>query len=496
MIGRKIIIQFFGVGLSSILGFFTLSLTARFFGPSLLGELNYFLGILGLILLFSDLGFSRAHIKFIADKKNISPKIGVFLSIKSVLLFIFLLAALFYFYFFLRQETSSIKSLAFFILLFYEFFYRFGSSILISFEGLQLVAVQNIVLNFGKLAKLIGIIFFLFFAKNIIGLSLSYLLEALAVLILSAWFIRRFFPLSWSTKVFKKYFYYTLPFFVIFPLSYIQGNIDVIILRNFWTASAVGYYAAAIGLTAFVKSLYGVLITLFFPKISQLYSKGQLKKIQQYTDLTIKYLLIFFIPVFLALYIFRNELIILVLGQDFMPSIEIFSLSLIGIFILMISSPYDHLLYATGKHKILVPLAVATVSLSIILQLIFVPKTLFSLNMFSLGAEGTVLANIIVWFISAVVEIYLVFKFFKIKPFSKGLAIFLIGFLIFLVYSFLGIGNLFFAKILFLIAGLSVFYFSLKYLGIIASSDVKYMRIILNPKKIAKEGVRQVKNNE
>ncbi len=161
----------------------------------------------------------------------------------------------------------------------------------------------------------------------------------------------------------------------------------------------------------------------------------------------------------------------------------------------MISSPYTHLLYATGKHKILVPLTAVAVVLSILLQLILVPTTLFSLNMFSLGAEGTILANIIVWFLSAIVEIYLVFKFFKIKPFSKGLAIFLIGFLIFFVYLFLGIENLFFAKILFLTTGLFVFYFSLKYLGIIAGSDVKYMRMILNPKKIAKESIRQVKND-
>lgn len=492
MIGRKIITQFLGVSLSSFLSFLTLSLTARFFGAQILGDVNYFLAILGILLIFSDFGFSRAHVKFIADKKKIREKMAVFLSIKLTLLFIFLIGALFYLFFFLRHTSADYKIFAFIILMLYEFFNRIGSSILLIFEGLQIIAVQNFIMLITKLIKLGTIILAFLCLKNLLGLSLSYLTEGFSFLILAIFYAKKYFVFSFKKDIFYQYFYYSLPFFIIYPLTYIQGNIDVVILKNFWNSSTVGYYSAAISLTAFLKTLYGVLITLFFPKISQLYAKNDLNKIQEYTNLTVKYLLVIFTPLFLGFYFFKNEFIFLTLGKEFSPSVTIFSLSLVGIIILMISSPYDHILYATGRHKILAPLTILTVGLTIILQLILVPKSLFSISLFGLGGSGAVLANLTAWFLSAIVKIYLVYRYFKIKPQLKSFYILIFAFLAVIIFRQ---EQIFIGKLLYLMLILSIFYIFIRTFRIIQSADVKYAKLVFNPIKIVQQ-IKQELINE
>jgi len=484
MIGRKIIIQFIGVSLASFLGFLSLSLSARFFGAETLGEINYYLGILGIMLLFSDFGFSRAHVRFVADKKGIKEKVTVFLAVKLLLLSLFLVSAIFYLFFLFSRNEANYKIFTFLILIFYEFFNRLGSSILLTFEGLQLVTIQNLTVGMTKLIRIIGLIFSILWMRNLLGLSISYFLEGFSLFIIIIFISKKYFFSPFNQKLFKEYFYYSLPFFVIYPFTYIQGNLDMVILKNFWNSATVGYYSAAIGLTAFLKTLYGVLITLFFPRVSQLFAKNELNKIQQYTDLAIKYLLLTFTPILLSLYFFSKEFTTFVLGKEFGPSINIFSLSLAGIVILMISSPYDHVLYAAGKHQIIAPLTVLSVGLAGIFQLIFVPKNLFGINLFGLGALGSVLANLLAWFSAALVKIYLVYYYLKIKPYLKSFYIIILTLFIIILFPQ---DQIFLVKSLYLMLTLTTFYIIMKKIRIIQSADIKYLRLVFSPIKIIQQ---------
>lgn len=496
MLGRKIILNFFGVALSSILGFLLVIFTARLFGPSVLGEVNYYLAILGLLLLFSDLGFSRAHIRFIANKKKIKEKTGVFLAIKAFLLLLFVIAGIFYYYFVLRLSSSSVKTLAFGLLLAFEVFNRMGSSMLLTFEGLKKVVLKNTIITASKVSKLIALILISLSFKNVLGLSFAFLVEGVVLFALSLFFIKQYFPLKWSNVIFKKYFVYSLPFFAIYPLTYFQVNIDILLLKNFWNASTVGYYSAAIGIAAYLKTLNGVFITLFFPKVSQLFSSGSIKKISRITNLLVKYILIVFIPIFLFLYLFKTEIILILLGSQFIPSADIFAFSLLGIFFLMISSPYDHLIYAAGKHKIMVFITLFSVFFSVLLQLIAVPETLFGFKMLGLGGMGTVLVRNTIWFFSALIQIKLVGKYFKIGFFKQGLPV--------IIYFFLALTAIYFfdlsaisigLKLLVFIITTMIFYLLSVATKLAALKDWHYFKSLLNPKALLKEGVKDFSND-
>jgi len=94
MIGKNVLTQIVLTLVGSVVGFISLSLSARLFGPFILGHLAYVFGITGLIFAFSDLGLSKAQIHFTAAYDSAKKTLGSFLLLKSGLLLATSVAAL------------------------------------------------------------------------------------------------------------------------------------------------------------------------------------------------------------------------------------------------------------------------------------------------------------------------------------------------------------------------------------------------------------------
>ncbi|MBU1322652.1 oligosaccharide flippase family protein, partial [Patescibacteria group bacterium] len=343
MIGQNALIQILSTVLSAVITFFTLSFSARIFGPEILGNLAYLLSLTGLIFAFSDLGFSRAHIHYTAHSKNLGNNLGTFLTIKSIL---FLTSSFLAVGYYLLSNAPSYW-LLFSLIIVYEVLTRLSDSILITFEALQQSLPQNLIKLIAKLFRLTAILFMAKILVSDLGFSLTYLVEAVALIILSLWLLTRFKPLGFNQPLANKYLLYSLPFFAIIPLSYLQTNSLVLILRKFQPASEVGYYSAANQLVGFIKTLYAAVMIYFFPKISQFHQQNNSLAIKDYVQSAFRYLLTWFTPVFMLLYWFRQEVVLLILGPDFLPAVPVFSVFLLGIYLLMIIAPFDQVLFAT-----------------------------------------------------------------------------------------------------------------------------------------------------
>lgn len=384
MIGKNILTQLFISGWISLLSLVILSISARTFGVEVFGQIAYYLALLGVVFAFSDLGLSRAHIHFTAYQDKPKKTLGTFLTLKSVLFFFCLITASIYGYF--SQELSII----FWVLISSELFSRFADSILITYEGLQQSLPQNLIRFIAKVIKLIGLLIIIMITRNSLGYSLTYLIESFTTLIIAGVIIKKFSPLLFSKPLASDYIRYSLPFMVIIPLSYFQSSSIPIILRHFSNLTQVGYFAAAFSIFSFLKTLSGSLMIYFFPKISSLYKDKQFAAIQQYTDLAVKFSVIIFLPIISLLYLFRHLIIRLVLGVDFLGAVGTFSWLLIGFFILLISAPYDHVLFATRNHRIMALTTSVSLIILIGLSLILVPQY---------GSSGSAMALTISWLI-------------------------------------------------------------------------------------------------
>ena len=98
-------------------------------------------------------------------------------------------------------------------------------------------------------------------------------------------------------------------------------------------------------------------------------------------------------------YLLKKELILLILGSQFTPAIPVFSLFLLGTFLLMILAPYDYILFATKNHRPLVKVNIISLILSLFLAFWLTP---------SLGAKGIIIASIGAWSLSGVLHFYLI----------------------------------------------------------------------------------------
>ena len=415
MMGQNVLIQILASGISSLITFLTISITARLFGPEVLGVLAYLLGLTGLIFAFSDLGLSRAHVYFTAALKKPSKTLGTFLRLRlSLLIASAILATIMAFI-----KSAEYKGL-FSLILFYVLSTRIAESILITFEALQLSLPQNLIRLISKLIKLVAVLVIgLKISITSLGYSWTFAIESLSLLCLSFWLLTsnnfglkkiNFFPLKFDKSLANKYLAYSLPFFFIIPLSYFQDNGIIVILEKLGSTTQVGFYSAVSGLAGFIKSLFGAVMVFFFPRISLLFSTRDFKSIQRYTDLVVKYLLILFTPLLLGLFFMRFEVINLILGTQFNPAVPVFSLFLLGMFLLMLTAPYGYVLYATKNHRPLIFVNVISLILAILASIILVP---------TLGAVGSVLASIIAWSFSGFFFLRLIKKHLKLTVLPK-----------------------------------------------------------------------------
>ena len=468
MIGKNALIQIISSALSAIITFFTLSFSARIFGPEILGNLAYLLSLTGLIFAFSDLGFSRAHIHYTAHSKKLGQNLGTFLTLKSIL---FITSGILAVGYYLLSNAPSYWFL-FSLIIVYEMLTRFSDSILITFEALQQSLPQNLIKLIAKLFRLAAILLMAKILVSNLGFSLTYLAEAVALIVLSFWLLTRFKPLRFNRSLANKYLLYSLPFFAIIPLSYLQTNSLVLILRKFQPASEVGYYSAANQLVGFIKTLYAAVMIYFFPKISQFHQQNNPLAIKEYIQSAFRYLLTWFTPLFMFVYWFRQEVVLLILGQDFLPSVPIFSVFLLGIYLLMIVAPFDQVLFATKNHRPLVLVNFISLILAVLFCWFLSPR---------LGAVGAVIASIVAWGVSGVWHLILIKTRLKFKLLLNFPGLILPAVCLTLLTQLIinYFHPVFVLKLLLSGLAIIIYFISLSALKLITHQDVKYLKSVL-----------------
>lgn len=387
--GKKVIIQFILSSFTGLVAFLALVLAARFFGPTVLGQIAYYVGLMGFCFAFSDLGLSRAHVYFTASLSDKTRILTSLMVIKLPLIFVCGLAAL------IVGQWSQPLSAVFVILVLNEIFSRLGDVLLVTFEGKETAWPQNILKLFAKIMKLTAIIGLGLALNNAFSYSLTFLAEAIIIFNGALWLTRQFWSSGFDKKIIRQYVIYALPFALVMPLSYFQENGLIVMIKHFWSSKELGYYSAAFGLFGFLKMFSGSLMTFFFPAISRLYSQKNFVAIQQYTDLAVKFSVTLLLPLLSLLYFTKQLLINILLGPQYSASAAIFGWLLIGVFILAVFAPYDYVLYATRKHKAIIGINLFTTILVLSMSFFLIPN---------FGAKGAAIANVVGWFLSGLLQ--------------------------------------------------------------------------------------------
>jgi len=113
-------------------------------------------------------------------------------------------------------------------------------------------------------------------------------------------------------------------------------------------------------------------------------------------------------------FLLRKEIILFVLGQDFLPAIPVFGWMLLAIFILLLINPYEYALYATKKHASLVKVNLISLILSLLLSV-------YLMSYWNLGAIGAAIVNLIIWSFSGFYSLFLIKNHFGFSFYPSAL---------------------------------------------------------------------------
>lgn len=360
--------------ITKFFGFFITLILVRNLGPANYGIYSF---ILVNILVFSalfDFGMENTAIRFSnQDKEKTNTIFGLYFIVKVLILFVFIFVIslgggqiLL-----LIHKTELIKYIPFFILGFIgESLFFVNDTYLQCIQKFKLRAIINV----SRQIFLFAIVLFLVLKKILI---LKYVLFTfLIAIVFSLFFIPRylvfiksFFSKKISKVLLKNIFNYEKWMFVLASINGLLGRIDIYMLSFWATYSQLGIYSAAYNLLSIVSFLPYVFGKVMLPKMAE-------TKKEDLFMLTIKMAKpIIFISLTLLLFIPIFPYIVpFLFGHKYDDSIAVVQMLSVATLISFVLLPFEQSMYPLGKPKYTSFLKFAQLILSIILNLIFIPK--------------------------------------------------------------------------------------------------------------------------
>jgi len=430
---------------------------ARVLGPSGIGKVSYIEFTTGLIITLFSIGIPYYGVREIAKLKNDKQKrarltselilIHLIFSILSLLAFIALIA--------LNQNYQQEKQLMFygslFILLqvFTIEWYLQGT------EAFEFIAWRSI---FIRLLAVISIFLFVRTGSDYVIYYVIILGTQLLVAIISISKALRENSLSFRAVDLKTHMKPLFYFFLTSSFVSIYVFFDTVILGWLTNKEHVGYYTFALRIVKLPLLLLLTLNTVLYPRISSLHHDANTEKILSLSRFTSKFFVTITIPLCFCFYLLAPEIIALLGGKDFDPSVKVIQwLSPLPLLLCFSNFFVWQILAPAHKEKLIMRAVLFGSVMSLLFNFLLIPP---------LKEQGAAIAVLVTEGIVFLISLYFSFeqakKYFSLNNLIVSIAI-----------SLLTIPIIFFARTYFVsplyillisLTTFSIFYFFLQYL--------------------------------
>lgn len=456
---------------------------ARIAGPMVLGTLTFSLAYAGTFSFLLGLGLGSAHLRLVASGKPLESCLGTYVRLVIPTIIVYLLVSfgsvLWQFwkhpgYF---ESTAALLAVVLAIL---STTVGVGSGVFSITYNAQIKQAKadipklavGILDNFGRLAiVLIGM--------RVLGLSIWWLVISVVTFVLYFAIAKDFKLGAFDKNLAGEYIKIAIPLFLLGFVNSQMYNLDKVILKYLSSDVQVGYYGASFRLGGFIQLIGASLGTIFFPLFSKAitqkdygYVKDKIHQFERFSDTML-------LPLVMAVVIYSDLIVKLILGKQYYPSIIPMSIITIALYISVQTVPYMNVVTGAGRFY-RVSLLTTIPLLTLILALIaFIHPNLFDLKATG-AALSVLLSNIVgsaVFRIAAKREVtgLETMRCLPLWIISMGLAlVFYIANSYLAVYGFIAqaiSGILFLALIYFIL-------WKAKYIG---SEEYQMLKSILNP---------------
>jgi O-antigen/teichoic acid export membrane protein len=174
-------------------------------------------------------------------------------------------------------------------------------------------------------------------------------------------------------KSLKDLFHQSKTFALIMVCVTIYWNIDGIMLESMRSAEDVGYYSAAYRFLALSMVLVYSYVTSLFPVISSLFKTAK-DRFDFACKVSLRLLLLASIPIAVTFSFLAEKIILLVFGEEFLPSTQVLQILIWALIPYAISQIFAYALVASNNQKIDLRVNAAGMFSNILLNFILIPQ--------------------------------------------------------------------------------------------------------------------------
>ena len=376
-------------------------LIARYLSVSDYGIMNFAVSFTGMIAITMDLGISTHIVRHIATDFDSSPKyLGNSLPLKSIFsAFTFFLALIILILMHCNGLTIQITLLFTIERIFASFTGLFNGSLQAVEEG-KYQAIGNFLLN---ILLLIFMLLTITCDYGLYGITFAYLI-ANSIVFLSQYIAvkkRVSKPkLEFDKEFCKKITILSIPFALTSFFGIVLYSVDMVMLTNMVNSYANGIYSAAYKLISVLVLFYSVYSTVIFPVMSRFY-KNEKNLLVVSLEKSIKYLMLFMIPISFATIFYSQEIVVLFFGHKYAPTSSVLSILICTVPLTFITGACQNTLNASHKEKyVTLTLLIATL-FNIVSNFFIIPRYSY---------DGAAYTNILSDIIIGILYFYSIYK--------------------------------------------------------------------------------------
>lgn len=285
-------------------------------------------------------------------------------------------------------------------------FIYINSSILISIKKFKLFSFLRFT-SIYLFAFLVFHIVILISINNPIAPILSFIIALITTSLISFYYVYKYILKKYNDTS-KKYISFKAIFKISFPLMlsssmiFIMGWIDNFMLGVMVSDKELGLYNICSRLAVLMLFALEAISNISAPKISEIYSSGNINQLKNYTQKTAIFSILVSIPSFLVLFIFP-EFILNLFGKEFTYAVTTLRILLIGKVIFSFAGPVNLMMSMTKYEKAAKNIIFFSTILNIVLNYFLINKY---------GISGAAIATSISYFTWKAISLYFVKKKF------------------------------------------------------------------------------------
>jgi stage V sporulation protein B len=405
-------ITFIASIVSMLFGFLITVLLGRYLGADDLGLYRMVSTLQIIAMLFAAVGIPAAVIKYVAEDKEDRKKINSIVSsgvITSLLLGI-IFSVLFYVSSGIFEELFKMQGLSSLLKILSPVFpftlvggvllgflnglremKKYGSATIIQSVLMIIVSVLLIYLGFGVAGVIIGVVL----------ASVGWCLYLL--LITRNYFDVTFEGYASNTKEMLKF---GVQIFAANAINLVNYQADIVMIGYFLTATDVGYYAVAVGLSRFFWLIPQAVQAITYPATSEYWSKNNQSALQVMIDKSMKYTACALFPIGLGIGFFANEVITLIYGDAFIHAVLPLQILVVGTVVYGVVRAIGGSATAMGRPDIGLKIVGISATTNIALNILLIPIY---------GISGAAVATTVSLLVSSLLGTVVTIKYLNVK---------------------------------------------------------------------------------